>query len=226
MSTPKPLRPLSIALLGAACLAPGACASGGSVIPDTTERIPAPEAREGANPEDVFMRKPWELWRVPSGTARFHREAFVLLPNDTGSFKAAEVSVYAADGSDVRIDYVSIDLGESSQSHETISVFVYRAPGPLDSEWSALVARVRRQHAGARPADVFPLPAKHPPETRQMALAAPNPSADKTGDTFVQVSLFHQGGWAVRYEIACPLADIAIAKDRTRAFLGEIRARE
>jgi hypothetical protein len=172
------------------------------------------------------MRKPWELWRVPSGTARYHREAFVLLPNDSGSFKAAEVSIYAADGSDVRIDYVSVDLGENSQSHETISVFVYRAPGSLDSEWSTVAARARQKHAGAKPADVFPPPAKHPAEIKQMALIAPSPSGGGIGDTFVQISLFHQGDWAVRYEIRCPLADVAVARDITRAFLGEIRARE
>jgi hypothetical protein len=223
---PKTPSPLSIALLGALCISSAACASAGPVIPDTTERVLPPEAREGANPNDVFMRKPWEIWRVPSGTARYHREAFMLLPNELGSFKAGEVSVYAADGSDIRIDYVSVDLGENSQSHETISVFVYRAPGPLDSEWSAVVARVKRQHAGAKPAEAFPLPAKHPPETKQMALIAPNPSGDKSGDTFVQVSLFHENDWAVRYEISCPLADVAVARDITRAFLGEIRARE
>jgi hypothetical protein len=226
MTTPRPLSPLRILLLGATCLDPGACASAGPVIPDTTERVPPPEAREGANPDDVFMRKPWELWRVPGGTARYHREAFMLLPNQSGSFKAGEVSIYAADGSDIRIDYVSVDLGENSQSHETISVFVYRAPGSLDSEWSAVAARMKRQHAGAKPTDAFPLPAKHPADTRQMALIAPNPGADKMGDTFEQVSLFHEGGWAVRYEITCPLADVAVARNITRTFLGEIRARE
>lgn len=226
MSTQRPLSPLSIALLGTACLAPVACASAGPVIPDTTDRIPPASAREGASANDVFLRKPWEIWRVPGGTARHHREAFVLLPNQSGSFKAAEVSVYAADGSDVRIDYVSIDLGENSQSQESVSVFVYRTPGPLESEWSKVVERVRRRHAGAKPAEAFPLPAKHPPETKQLALIAPSPSGDKIGDTFVQVSLFHQGDWAVRYEITCPLADVAVARDVTRAFLGEIRARE
>jgi hypothetical protein len=229
---PRTTCPLSIApvglLCGLLCLASGACANSGPVIPDTTERVPPPEAREGANPSDVFMRKPWEVWRVPGGTARYHREAFMLLPNESAlsNFKAAEVAINAADGSDVRIDYVSVDLGKSSQSHETIGVFVYRAPGPLDGEWSTVVDRVKRKHPGARSADAFPLPAKHPPETKQMALIAPNPSADKIGDTFVQVSLFHQGDWAVRYEITCPLADVAVARDMTRAFLRELRARE
>jgi hypothetical protein len=226
MCNPRIPNPLSLTLMWAMCLPLGACASAGPVIPDTTERVPPPEAREGANPNDVFMRKPWEVWRVPGGTARYHREAFMLLPNESGSFKAGEVSVYAADGSDVRIDYVSVDLGEDSQSHETISVFVYRAPGPLDSEWSAVVDRAKRKFAGAKPGEAFPLPAKHPPETKQMAFITLADSGDKTSDTFVQVSLFHQGGWAVRYEITCPLADVAVARNITRAFLGEIRARE
>jgi hypothetical protein len=172
------------------------------------------------------MRKPWEIWRVPGGSARYHREAFMLLPDDTASFKAAEVSVYATDGSDVRIDYVSVDLGESSQSRENISVFVYRAPGPIDSEWPAVADRMRRKNAGAKPADTFPLPEKHSPTTKQMALIVPSPSRDKSGDTFVQVSLFHEGDWAVRYEISCPLADLTVARERTRVFLRDIRARE
>ena len=225
-STQKTLSPALIALLGTTCIAAGACASGGPVIPDTTDKIPPPSAREGASANDVFMRKPWEIWRVPGGTARFHREAFVLLPDDATSFKAAEVSVYAADGSDVRADYASVDLGANSQSHESISVFVYRAPGSLDSEWASVVDRVKRQHSGARPSEPFPLPDKHPPGTKQMALIVPDRSGDKTRDTFVQVSLFHQGEWAVRYEIACPLGDIAVTRDKTRAFLGSLRARE
>jgi hypothetical protein len=38
--------------------------------------------------------------------------------------------------------------------------------------------------------------------------------------------LFHQGEWAVRYEITCPLTDIAVAREITRSFLGSLRARE
>jgi len=218
--------PFLVALLGASCLFPGACASVGPVIPDTTEKIPAPSAREGADANDVFMRKPWEIWRLPGGTARYHREAFMLLPDNASSFKAADVSVYAADGGDVRIDYVSIDLGADSQSHESVSVFGYRAPGPLDSEWTAVVDRARRQHPEAKSIDAFPLPEKHPPTTKQMALVEAMRSGGKASDTFVQVSLFHQGAWAVRYEITCPLTDIAAARDMTRAFLGSLRARE
>lgn len=224
--SPTSLSAPSLVALLAACLAPCACASAGPVIPDTSDKIPPPNAREGADANEVFMRKPWEIWRVPGGTARYHREAFVLLPDNANSFKAADVSVYAADGSDVRIDYVSIDLGADSQSHESISVFVYRAPGPLDAEWAKVADRVRRQQPEAKPAEPFPLPDKLPPETKQMALIATSRSGEKASDAFVQVSLFHQGEWAVRYEISCPLADIKTARDMTRAFLRSIRARE
>ena len=59
-----------------------------------------------------------------------------------------------------------------------------------------------------------------------MALIALADSGDKASDTFVQVSLFHQGDWAVRYEITCPAGDVAVARDMTRAFLSSLRARE
>jgi hypothetical protein len=212
--------------LGALCLAAGGCADAGPFIPDTTERIPPPSARVGASANDVFLRKPWMIWRVPTGTARWHREAFMLLPDETQSFKAADISVYAADGSDVRVDYVSIELGASAQAHESISVFVYRAPGPLDGEWTSVVDRANRKYAGAKPGKVFPLPEEHPRETKQMALIGPVQTGNKIIDTFVQVMLFHQGEWAVRYEITCPLTDIAVAREITRSFLGSLRARE
>jgi hypothetical protein len=215
-----------IARLGAACVVAGACATAGPVIPDTTEKVQPPSSREGANANDVFMRKPWEIWHVPGGTARYHRGAFLLLPDESQSFAAADVSVYAADGSDVRVDYASVGLGAHSQSRESISIFVYRASASLDGEWISVVDRVRRQHAGAQPADPFPLPDKHPPETKQMALVASSPSGDSSGDTYVQVSLFHQGEWAVRYEITCPATDVEAARDMTRSFLRSIRARE
>jgi len=212
--------------LGVLCLAAGACADAGPFIPDTTRRIPPPSAREGASANDVFQRKPWMIWHISNRTARWHREAFMLLPDETQSFKAADVSVYAADGSDVRVDYVSIELGASAQARESISVFVYRAPGSLDSEWTSVVDRAKRKYSGAKPGQVFPLPEEHPPGTKQMALIAPVQTADKTLDTFVQVMLFHEGEWAVRYEIACPLTDMAVAREVTRSFLASLRARE
>jgi len=229
MRTQKPSRQKGlnfIALLGPAYFAFAACTTAGPVIPDTTDSIPPPSAQEGAKANDVFMRKPWELWRVPGGTARYHREAFMLLPDDSESFKASEVSVYAADGSDVRVDYATVGLAAHAQSHESVSVFVYRAPGSLDGEWSSVVERVKRQHPGGTPAEPFPLARRHPPETKQMALIALADSGDKASDTFIQVSLFHQGEWAVRYEITCPAGDVAAVRDMTHAFLSSLRARE
>ena len=173
------------------------------------------------------MRKPWEIWRISGGgTARFHREAFMLLPDRSESFEVGDVSVYAADGSDVRLDYTAFDLGADSQSRESISVFVYPAPGALDDEWKSVVDRIKRERPGATAAEPFPLPDKHPLETKQVALVAPDRSGDNAKATFVQVLLFRQGSWAVRYEIACPLGDIAVARDKTRAFLRSLRARE
>jgi len=40
------------------------------------------------------------------------------------------------------------------------------------------------------------------------------------------VMLFHQGEWAVRYEITCPVTDIAVARGITHSFLGSLRARQ
>jgi hypothetical protein len=215
---------LLLALLSAAGFVPGACAAAGPVIPDTTDRIPPPSAREGANANDVFLRKPWEIWRVPGGTARYHREASMLLPDEAQPFTAADVSVFAADGSDVRVDYASVGLGAHSQSRESIHVFVYRAPQALDGEWSTVVAAMKRKYPGAKPADPFPVPDKHPTEIKQMAWTAPSDTGDSTSGTFVQVSLFHQGAWAVRYEIACPAGDVDVARNMTRAFLRSLRA--
>jgi hypothetical protein len=43
---------------------------------------------------------------------------------------------------------------------------------------------------------------------------------------FVQVFLFREGAWAVRYEIACPFVDASVARTQTLAFLKSLRARE
>jgi hypothetical protein len=200
-----------------------ACASAGPFIPDTTDKIPPPSAREGSDANDVFMRPPWELWRVPNGTARHHGGALVLLRNEAESFKVTDVSVYAANGSDVRLDYVSVDLGSGSQLQETISVFVYRAPADLDGEWKSVAERMKQKWPGATPAEPFPVPERHPVDTKQMAMLAPPQSQGSTQATFVQTSLYHQGEWAVRYEIACPATDVDVARKRTRAFLRSLR---
>jgi hypothetical protein len=172
------------------------------------------------------MRSPWEIWRTPSGNARYHLEAFVLLPNESETFRVSDISVYASDGSDVRIDYTSIDLGSGSQSRVTISVFVYRAKGDVDREWSHVSSQLRRELSGGTSAEPFPLAARFPPETKQMAMVVPARAGETTGGTFVQASMFMKSGWAVRYHISCPVVDIAVVREKARSFLRSIRPRE
>jgi hypothetical protein len=215
-----------LVLAGLAALGLAACASAGPFVPDTTERLPPASARENADANDVFMRAPWELWRVPNGTARYHRGTGLLLRDVYESFRAADVSVYAADGSDVRLDYTSIDLGAGSQSRVTISVFVYRAPGGLDQEWRTVSDRLRQKWPGSSPAEPFPVPARFPPATQQMALLAPARASGGTSATFVQATLFHSGEWAARYEIICTAEDVAVVRKQAGAFLRDLRYRE
>jgi len=203
-----------------------ACAASGPVIPNATQKVSAPSARESGTADEVFMRAPWELWRVPTGTARYHRGAHMLLPDKLESFQVSEVSVYQADGSDVRIDYYSVDLGGGSQTHESISVSVYSATDDLESDWQSAVKQAKRRWTGATTAEPFPLPAHHPADTRQMAMVAPVRGGEKDAATFVQTMLFHEGKWAVRYEVTCPAADLGATREKTRTFLRSIRARE
>jgi hypothetical protein len=218
--------PSRLAWVGVPVVALVACAAPGPFVPDTTGKLPPASAREGGDANDVFMRAPWELWRVPSGTARYHRGTYLLLRDEAESFKVSEVSVYAADGSDVRLDYASIDLGSGSQSRVAISVFVYRAPGDLDKEWQSVGERMRRKWAGATAAESFPVPAHHPSDTRQMALIAPARPGETTGATFAQTTLFHSGEWAARYEITCPAGDVAVVRTQVGAFLRDIRYKD
>jgi hypothetical protein len=200
-----------------------ACANVGPVVPDNTERVPPPSAREGASAEDVFLRKPWELWRMPNGIGRYHREARMLLPDRIDVFQTSDISVFAADGSDVRADYISLDFGKGSQSREVISVFVYRAPAGLASEWASVSAGLRSKYPGAKPAQPIALPASYPRETGQLALVAPANPNEQIAETFVQVALFHEGPWAVRIEQVCDAADLDKVQRKTRFFLSDLR---
>ena len=201
-----------------------ACTTTGPFIPDTSANTS--KFRENISADDVFLRSPWELWQVPTGTARYHRGTGMLLPDSLDSFEVSEISVYRKDGSDVRIDYLSVDLGGGSQSHESISVFVYRAPDPLEEEWKDVVDDVKRRWPGSSPASPFAAPAHHPEDTKQMALVAPARTGNKEDSTFVQAILFHIGEWAVRYEVTCPAEDLDAAREKTRSFLRSLRARE
>lgn len=201
----------------------GACATPG-FVPDATTKVQPPSVRDD-DPNDVFMRAPWELWKVPNGRARYHRGTHLLLRDEYESFRVGDISIYARDGSDVRLDYTSVDLGAGSQSRATVSVFVYRAPGNLDEEWQSVTERMRRRWPGASPTEPFPVPPRHPPDTRQMAVIAP-PSGGGTQPRFVQTTLFHSGGWAARYEITCAAEDVDVARKKVGAFLRDIRYRE
>lgn len=218
--------PVRLPLVGWLSFALAACTSAGPYVPDTTYKVPPPSAREGGSADDVFLRAPWELWRVPTGSARYHRGAHMLLPDKLESFQVSEVSVYRADGSDVRIDYYSVDLGGGSQAHESISVFVYPATEDLDSDWEAAVERTKRRWPGATATEPFRVPEHHPPETRQMAIVVPGRSGRKADATFVQTILFHEGKWAVRYEVSCPAADLDATREKTRTFLRSLRTEE
>jgi hypothetical protein len=205
-------------------LAATAACSTGPFVPDT--RGKAAKTRENISADDVFKRAPWELWRVPTGTARYHRGTGMLLPDKLESFEVSDVSVYQTDGSDVRIDYFSVDLGGGSQSHESISVFVYRAHDALNTEWKTVSDTVKRRWPGGTPTSPFAVPAHHPEDTQQMALVAPVRTGDKADATFVQTILFHVGEWAVRYDVTCPAEDLAATREKTRTFLRLIRAQE
>jgi hypothetical protein len=216
----RPPRQAPRALPAALLVSLVGCMSGGSVIPDTRGKIAPVGTDENADPNDVFLRAPWELWQTPRGPARYHRGTFMLLPNQVESFKVGDVSVYARDGSDVRLDYQSIDFGSGSQSIESISIFIYRAAGEIEQEWASVVDRLQRQHPGAETAEPFPIPVHYPPNTKQAAFLV------KRADRFYQVSLFRNAGWTVRYEITCPAEDVALARTRSLELLREVRYRE
>jgi hypothetical protein len=195
------------------------CVLGGPVVPDNTAKIEPVGSGDEANPEDVFLRDPWELWRTPHGGARYHRGTFMLLPDEVESFKVGDISVYAKDGSDVRLDYHSI--GSGAQSVESISIFVYRATGGVEQEWASVVDRLRREHPGAESAEPFPIPVHYPANTKQAAFVV------KRDDRFAQVSLFRHAGWTVRYQIECQVEDVTgAARAKTLAFLSAVRYRE
>jgi hypothetical protein len=193
----------------------GGCVTAGPYVPDTSAKA-APE-RDNGKPEDVFMRKPWEIWRGSHGIGRFHQEASVVFTDLVESFKISDIAIRAADGSDVRIEYVAIDLGEGSQSREIIRAFVYRPGMTLDQDLDAAARNAARQMPGARETTPLPLPSNYPESTRELAWT----SADQSG--FFQVILLHQNGWAVRLEITCPTEDVPVARRYTPGFLRAIR---
>lgn len=214
--------PLLALVLGASLVS--ACAPTGPFVADRTDKIPAASEREGSTTDDVFLRAPWERWRVPNGIGRYHRGMHLLLRDESDAFRVSDVSVLAADGSDVRLDYISIDLGAGSQSRVTISVSIYRARGSLDEEWQQLAERMHRKWPKASDAKPFPAPAHHPDDTLTMALLVPDNG--QPDGTFVQTYLFRNGDWAARYDLSCATQDIPVARPRMLAFLGTLPVRQ
>lgn len=204
--------------VGAAALASfvAACMSGHQVVSDRKARV-AWAGDDDANANDIFLRDPWEMWQTPHGKARYHRGTFMLLPDEIGPFKVGDISIYAKDGSDVRLDYQSIGFSNDSQSSETVSIFVSRSVGTVEEEWAGVVDRLRREHPGGEEADAFPVPMHYPASTKQAAFIV------KRSDHFFQVSLFRNAGWTVRYQIECQREDIPFARSKTLSFLRDVR---
>lgn len=212
-------------VVGIVVLLLGACAISGPVVPDPPGHASQPVVREAGSAEDVFMHRPWEIWRVSTGKARYHREAHIMIPDSFDVFQTNDISVYAADGSDVRADYVSVDFGKGSQSRETISVSVYRSKGNPDAEWESVKAKTSAKYRGATPAQPTTLPSSYPRDTNLFAIDVPS-AADETGKDFVQVLLFHEGPWIVRIDLICGVSDLRTIQRKTRMFLDNLRAKE
>jgi hypothetical protein len=83
-----------------------------------------------------------------------------------------------------------------------------------------------RKWPGSVAAQPFPVPKHHPDDTMQAAWVAPARNGDPSDARFVQMTLFQEGQWAVRYELSCPAADVGVTREKTRAFLRSIRAKE
>lgn len=197
-----------------------ACANVGPVVPDNSAKTTRTDSSDDPDADHVFLRDPWERWRTPNGDARYHRGTYMLFPNQVESFSVGDIAVYAKDGSDVRLDYHSVDFGAGSQSLGTIRIFVSRATGEVQQEWATVVGDLRRRHPGATTTEPFPIPIHYPGDTRQAAFLLGQEGR------FAQVSLFRHAGWTVRYEISCPAEDIAVARKTSLAFLTAIRYRE
>jgi hypothetical protein len=82
-------------------VASAGCAASGPFVADASGKRHGGGATESGDANEVFLRAPWELWRMPNGAGRFHRGALMLLPDKMESFQTGEISVYRPDGSDV-----------------------------------------------------------------------------------------------------------------------------
>ena len=199
------------------------CAASGPFVPDTRDKVEAPATRTGGDADDVFLRAPWEIWRMPNGVGRHHREAHLLLPDKLESFQVRDIAVYQPDGSDVRVEYYSVDLGGGAQAHESIAVSVYRSTTSLDGAWESATDRMMRRWPNATPTQAFPLPQHHAADAKQQAWVSQARVGESTQATFVQLILFQEGKWTVQYQVSCPASDVDAAREKTRAFLASLR---
>ncbi len=199
-----------------------ACASSGSFIADNLYEEPPSRAAVAGRAAEVFERWPWEQRITPSGLVRYHQEAQVRLPDSAESFHLREIAVYTTDGRDVELEYQSFLPGDLPDARALIRVAVYQAPVDLETEWTSYARRWHERQAGTL-TEPLPLPGDYPAETKQSAWLLP------VGDgydapAFEQRVLFHNGPWAVRYQIACPAQARDAAAPRIVAFLRWMRA--
>jgi hypothetical protein len=193
------------------------CAASPRHVADNLYDEPALRVPIGAEAEQVFTRAPWELRNNDDGRSRYLREAQLTLPDSAESFALDETFVYAADGSDVQLVYVSWPPGAREQSRIVVRVSVQRAKTELETEWSAFDRRWHQMQAGTL-AGPLPVPAQYPSDTKRKAWVLP--VGDGYGaPAFEQIVLFHSGGWSVRFKLACAAKTIDAAAPRILPFL-------
>ncbi len=203
--------------VGLLSLVAAGCVATHPIVADNTYEEAPPRNPIGAEAAEVFTRTPWQERSTPAGKARYQREAHLLLPDASGSFKLGEVAVYAADGSDVQMEYVSDPAGAPKESRVVVRVSVYRATHDLEGEWRSFLRWWHERQSGTL-TDPLPLPAHFPSDTKRMAWTLP--VADGFGEpAFEERVLLRRDGWFVRYKIACAANARAALTEQILAFL-------
>jgi hypothetical protein len=198
------------------------CAPMPPVVADTFYVKPPPQPPAGGAAVGMFQRLPWELELGPDGAVRYHHEAHLRLPDLVDSFRLTEILVYASDGSNVQLEYVSPSLGKPAEYRVVIQLAVYRAPAALATEWKSFEQRWHENPPGTLTEPLL-LPADWPVDTKQMAWTIPVGDG-REAPGFEERVLFQNGGWSVRCEITCAVEARAVAAKRIVAFLRSIRA--
>jgi hypothetical protein len=216
MVSKKPVSPLVPYLLAGLA----ACAGPRHFVADNLYEEPAPRAPVGIAVDQVFSRAPWQLRHAAQHRERFLPEARLMLPDIAESFTLGELFVYAEDGSDIQLVYVSWPVGTPEENRVVIRLSVYRAPTDLEREWSTFDRRWHEMQTGTL-VDPLPVPADYPSDTKRKAWTLP--VGDGYGaPAFEQMILFHSGGWSVRCQIAAAAEARAAATARILAFLGRL----